>query len=221
MRTACFACAPTSRELVGTRNATRAALLPTDELQAQVIAHVDGLAARGAPRLRIEGERLAIKHDASGGHTASAQEMLAWLHGADMKTHLFDMIEKQRERELRHGALVMSTQERKSRIALLDGQILDKEREEEQVIRDAEERHDHPSPRDLRPARHSRSADRASREGRSRAGAGSRGLGLRHSRQRHCGQQSAVASFSSLVGDGLLRALANVRAAAGRARAGS
>jgi hypothetical protein len=125
-------------ELVKTRSDIYRAVPPIEELIVQANVHVDALAARGAPRLYLDGERLVIKHDVEGG-AAQSIALLAWLHPDDTKERLHDQIERQRERELREGALVMSTTERAESLTSLDGLILSKEREEEYLIREAEE----------------------------------------------------------------------------------
>jgi hypothetical protein len=125
-------------DLVDARSAFHRAVPPVDELYAQSDAHVDALAARGKPRLYLDGDKLVIKHEVDG-HTAQPTALLAWLHPDAMKERLHDEIDRQRERELRNGPLVMPSSERIEGMASLDRLILAKEREEEYLIREAEE----------------------------------------------------------------------------------
>ncbi|MGY4166333.1 hypothetical protein [Bradyrhizobium sp. USDA 4529] len=123
-------------ELRGTRSAVTRAVPPLDDLYAQADAHVDALAARGAPMLRIEGDRLVIKHEVEG-YADQAVVFSAWLHPDRMKEQLHEEIDRRRERERSDKLVVLSARERADRLRTMDRLILDKEYEEEFLIRDA------------------------------------------------------------------------------------
>jgi hypothetical protein len=125
-------------DLIGDRSALRRALLPLDELFAQSDAHVDALARQGAPRLRLDGDRLTVQHEIEG-FADKAVALLAWLHPEQMKERLREDIRAHREREIGDREVaVLSTTERAQKMRELDDNLLERERCEEALIREAD-----------------------------------------------------------------------------------
>ncbi|WP_375764140.1 hypothetical protein [Bradyrhizobium sp. Pha-3] len=125
-------------ELRGARSKISRAVAPLDELYAQADAHVDALAARGTPSLRFEGDRLVIRHEVEG-YADQAIVHSAWLFPDRMKEQLREEIDRRRARETTDRLTVMSSTERAAKLRMMDRLILEKEREEESLIRDAEQ----------------------------------------------------------------------------------
>jgi hypothetical protein len=114
-------------DLAKERSAIRRALPTIEEVCAQADAHIDALAARGRPSVPLDGK--------TGSDQAAA--LLVWLFSDQIKERLRKELKAQRNKDT--GSLVLSAAEREHRLASIDKLILDKEREEEWLIRDAEQ----------------------------------------------------------------------------------
>jgi hypothetical protein len=107
------------------RSAIRRAVETVDEICARADAHVDAIATRGRPALDGRGV----------GDQAAA--LLVWLFSDQIKKRMRGELEARRKSE--PGLLVLSAAEREQRLASIDQLILAKEREEEWIVREAEE----------------------------------------------------------------------------------
>jgi len=114
-------------DLVRERSAILRAVPPVEELCAQADAHIDALAARGRPSNRLDGK--------VGGDQAAA--LLVWLFSDQIKKRLRGELQSQRKAD--PDLLVLSAAEREQRLASVEKLILAKERDEEWLVRDADQ----------------------------------------------------------------------------------
>jgi len=115
------------KDLANERSAIRSALPPVEEVCAEADAQIDALAARGRP---------SVPHDGKTGGDQAAT-LLVWLFSDQIKERLRKELKAQRTKDA--GMLVLSAAEREHRLASAGKLILDKEREEEWLIRRAEQ----------------------------------------------------------------------------------
>jgi hypothetical protein len=126
-------------EMTAARSAIRRSVPPLFEFVEQVDAHVDALAARGRPSMRIEGDKLVFRHVVEGSAGEQVAAQLAWLDPERMKNRIHDDLKAQREHEEAHGVMVLSARDRKEYLRGYDQQILAKEYIEEGLLRLAED----------------------------------------------------------------------------------
>jgi hypothetical protein len=86
----------------------------------------------------VDGDKLNIKYDVDGHSGMIA--LFAWMYGEDMKKRLVGDITAQRNVDVAKGTIVViPPKERIKQLEQLDALLLDKERLEEETIREAEE----------------------------------------------------------------------------------
>jgi hypothetical protein len=126
-------------EMVAARSAIRRSVPPLFEFVEQVDAHVDALAARGRPSVRIEGDKLVFRHVVEGSAGEQVAAQLAWLDPERMKDRIHADLKAQREHDEAHGVMVLPARDRKEHLRGFDQQILAKEYIEEALLRLAED----------------------------------------------------------------------------------
>jgi hypothetical protein len=116
------------------------AVLPLDALLAQVDAHVEALAKRGAPSIAMDRDQISFRHsfEGFGSSPGNIVAVLAWLHPEEMRQRLRDDAMAIREEKERHLP-VMTPEARKAKLRELDARILALEHEEEALIVEAAE----------------------------------------------------------------------------------
>ena len=121
--------------LLSERAMVRRAALSVEELKAESDAHVDALATRGRPPLRLDADNFSLGLD----EKALSMAFWVWILADRVKERVRGEIEAQHERNIQNGVLILSAAERAKRLAAAEDLILAKERQEEWIIRKAEQ----------------------------------------------------------------------------------